>query len=169
MRTNPGSVPDGTGGNKRIWWWCYTPEPVTSVPCLTTSFQAGRQLSFNLGEIFPNLSYRIVASLERGDLNALYEAQERHASGVLGDNATKEFVLRHVFQIAPELVETPSDLLRVLLRRHYRKQRIPFLLEEHFVQVVCRQEGFKEWPLEAIIPDREAFFSFLQERWPIFS
>ncbi len=130
--------------------------------------QAGRRLSFNLGEIFPNLSYPVVAALDRGDLDALYQTQERHAPGVLGDNATKEFVLRHVFQIAPEHVSTPSDLLRVLLRRHYRKQRIPPLLDKHLVQVLRRLDGFKEWPLEAIIPDREVFFSFLQERWPIF-
>ncbi len=130
--------------------------------------QAGRRLSFNLGEIFPNLSYPIVTALDRGDLDALYEAQKRHAPGVLGDNATKEFVLRHVFEIAPELIRKPSDLLRALLRRHYREQRIPGLLDERFVQVLRQQSGFDEWPLETIIPDREAFFAFLQERWPIF-
>lgn len=63
--------------------------------------QAGRKLSFNLGDIFPNLSYPVVTALDRGDLDALYEAQKRHAPGPLGDNATKEFVLRHVFEIAP--------------------------------------------------------------------
>ena len=130
--------------------------------------QAGRQLSFNLGEIFPNLSYPIVTALESGDLDALYEAQKRHGPGVLGDNATKEFVLRHVFEIAPELIRKPSDLLRALLRRHYREQRVPVLLDERFVQVLRQQGGFEDWPLETIIPDREAFFTFLQERWPIF-
>ena len=130
--------------------------------------QASRRLSFNLGEIFPNLSYPIVTALDRGDLDALYEAQKRHAPDVLGDNATKEFVLRHVFEIAPELIRKPSDLLHVLLRRHYREQRIPSLLDERFVQVLRQQHGFEDWPLETIIPDREAFFTFLQERWPIF-
>jgi hypothetical protein len=130
--------------------------------------QAGRKLSFNLGEIFPKLSYPIVTALDRGDLDALYEAQKRHAPGVLGDNATKEFVLRHVFEIAPELIRKPSDLLRALLRRHYREQRIPALLDERFVQVLRQQGDFEEWPLETIIPDREAFFAFLQERWPVF-
>ena len=76
--------------------------------------QAGRRLSFNLGDIFPNLSYPVVEGLDRGDLDALYDAQKRHAPGQLGDNATKEFVLRHVFEIAPELIKQPSDLLRVL-------------------------------------------------------
>ncbi|ABW66244.1 BREX-3 system phosphatase PglZ [Desulfosudis oleivorans] len=109
-----------------------------------------------------------MTALDRGDLDALYEAQKRHAPGVLGDNATKEFVLRHVFEIAPELIRKPSDLLRALLRRHYREQRIPALLDERFVQVLRQQGDFEEWPLETIIPDREAFFAFLQERWPVF-
>jgi len=130
--------------------------------------QAGRRLSFNLGDIFPNLSYPVVTALDRGDLDALYEAQKRHAPGQLGDNATKEFVLRHVFEIAPELVKQPSDLLRVLLRRHYRGQRIPTDLDERFIQLLRQNNVFDDWPLETLVSDREAFFAFLQERWPIF-
>lgn len=130
--------------------------------------QAGRRLSFNLGDIFPNLSYPVVTALDRGDLDALYEAQKRHAPGQLGDNATKEFVLRHVFEIAPELVKQPSDLLRVLLRRHYRGQRIPADLDGRFIQLLRQSNVFEHWPLETLVADREAFFAFLQERWPIF-
>lgn len=130
--------------------------------------QAGRRLSFNLGDIFPNLSYPVVTALDRGDLDALYEAQKRHAPGQLGDNATKEFVLRHVFQIAPELVKQPSDLLRVLLRRHYRGQRIPADLDGRFIQLLRQNNVFDDWLLETLVADREAFFAFLQERWPIF-
>jgi hypothetical protein len=130
--------------------------------------QAGRKLSFNLGQIFPTLSYRVVTALDRGDLDALYEAQARHAPGSLGDNATKEFILRHVFEIAPELIKQPSELLRVLLRRHYRGQRIPSILAERLIQLLRQNSTFNSWPLEIIIPDRELFFSFLQERWPHF-
>lgn len=130
--------------------------------------QAGRKLSFNLGDIFPNLSYPVVSALDRGDFDALYEAQRRHAPGQLGDNATKEFVLRHVFDIAPELIKQPSDLLRVLLRRHYRGQRIPAELDNRFIQLLRQSSAFDDWPLETLVSDREAFFAFLQERWPIF-
>jgi hypothetical protein len=130
--------------------------------------QAGRVLSFNLGEIFPNLSYPVVESLDRSDLDALYRAQLQYKPDNLGDNATKDFVLRHVFGIAPELINQPSDLLRVLLRLHYKGQRIPSIIDERFIQIVRQNKSFNDWPLEQIIPDREAFFSFLQERWPIF-
>lgn len=130
--------------------------------------QAGRKLSFNLGDIFPNLSYPVVVALDRGDLDALYEASVRHAPGQLGENATKEFVLRHVFEVAPELIKQPSDLLRVLLRRHYHGQHFPKTLDERFIQLLRQSAHFDEWPLEKLVADREAFFTFLQERWPIF-
>ena len=130
--------------------------------------QAGRRLSFNLSDIFPNLSYSVVTALDRGDLDALYEAQKKYTPGPLGDNSTKEFILRHVFEIAPEMVKHSSDLLRVLLRRHYRGQRIPAEIDKRFVELLCQNDIFNDWPLEALVSDREAFFAFLQERWPIF-
>lgn len=130
--------------------------------------QAGRKLSFNLGDLFPDLSYPVVDALDRGDLDVLYRAQHLHNPGKLGDNATKDFVLRHAFEIAPELINKASDLLRVLLRRHYRGQRIPKILNDRFIQVLRQKDLFNDWPLETIVQDREAFFAFLQERWPIF-
>ena len=130
--------------------------------------QAGRRLSFNLGDLFPNLSYPVVAALDAQDLDALFRAQIQHTPGNIGDNATKEFALRHVFKIAPELIKQPSDLLRVLLRRHYRGQRIPAILDQRFIQVLRQNGLFEKWPLDKIISDREAFFTFMQERWPAF-
>lgn len=129
---------------------------------------AGRQLSFHLGDVFPNLSYPVVTSVNRSDLDALYEAQCKYAPGPLGDNATKEFVLRHVFEIAPELIKQPTDLLRVLLRLHYLGRRLPDALSERLTQLLRQNGTLTDWPLETLIPDREAFFAFLQERWPIF-
>jgi hypothetical protein len=130
--------------------------------------QVGRRLAFSLSELFPNLSYPVVAELDRGDFDALYRAQRRHNSGKLGDNATKDFILQHLFEMTPQLMQQSSDLLRCLLRRHYHGQHIPPLLDERFIIVVRRNRAFVDWPLESIVPDRQAFFTFLQERWPIF-
>jgi hypothetical protein len=121
--------------------------------------QAGRKLRFSLGDIFPNLSYPVIAALDRSDLDAVYEAQVRHAPGKLGDNATKEFVLRHVFGIAPELIKQPSDLLRVLLRCHSTEERIPRELETRLIQLLWQNSEFADWPLETLVTDREAFFT----------
>ncbi len=130
--------------------------------------QTGRKLSFSLSDLFPNLSYSVVAALDRTYLDELFDAQLKYCPGQLGDNATKDFVLRHVFEIAPELIKESKDLLRVLLRRHYIGQRIPSILDERFIQVLRQNSMFEDWPLEDIIPKAKAFFEFLQERWPVF-
>lgn len=130
--------------------------------------QAGRSLSFSLGDIFRNLSYPVVASLDPSSLDALFDAQQRHAPSPLGDNATKDFILRHVFGVAPEMVKEASDLLRLLLRRHHQGLRIPSVLDERLIELLRQDETFGSWPLESILPDRSAFFAFLQERWPVF-
>ena len=130
--------------------------------------QAGRRLTFNLGDLFPRLSYPVVAALDRSDIDVLYRAQQRHQPGRLGDDATKDFVLTHVFDITPSLIGHPAELLRVLLRRHYRRQRLPSLIDERLTRVLEHNRAFDGWPLETIIPNREAFWAFLQRRWPRF-
>lgn len=130
--------------------------------------QAGRKLSFNLGDLFPAFSYAVIEKLDRSLLDVLFEAQRKSPPDRMGDNATKDFILRHVFGIAAELITNEVELLRVLLRLHYKKMQIPYTLAERFIQVLKSHGGFKTWPLDEIVPDDEAFFAFLQERWPIF-
>ncbi len=131
-------------------------------------FDSSHHLSFGLAELFPNLNYSVIASLENEDLDAVYKAQEEYAPKNLGRNGTIEFLLRHVFQVAPELISSSSDLLRMLLRRHYKEQRIPAMLDKRLIQLLQKQELFSDWPLKLIVPDSIAFFTFLQERWPVF-
>jgi hypothetical protein len=125
-------------------------------------------VSLSLTDFFPKLSYPVISALQPEYLDTLYEAQERFNPGVLGDNATKDFVLRHIFEIAAELVRSDADLLRVLLRRHYCSQAIPALFIDRLVRVLRGTHFFDEWPLDLLFTNRSVFFSFLQERWPIF-
>ena len=130
--------------------------------------QAGRELSFNLGDIFPNLSYPIIEKLDRSLLDPLYDAQQKSSPDCMGDNATKDFILRHVFRIAAELITEDVDLLRVLLRLHYGRIRLPSILAARLVQVLESHGSFDTWPLSEIISDDAAFFVFLRERWSRF-
>jgi hypothetical protein len=127
-----------------------------------------RQLSFSIGELFPSLSYPVVASIDKCDLDTLFKAQEEHTPGTLADSGTKDFILRHVFGIAPEVIREDSDLLRVLLRRHYQGLRMPKNIDDYFVKILKNKKIFDDWQLEKIVPDKEAFLAFLQERWAPF-
>lgn len=130
--------------------------------------EKGRALSFNLGDIFPGLSYPVVNALNRSDLEPLFLSLQQYSPGQLGVNASKDFILMHIFEVAPELIKQPSDLLRMLIRRHYKGQRVPSLFDERLVILLRKNKSFDEWPLVTLLGDREAFFAFLQERWPVF-
>ena len=57
----------------------------------------GRRLSFDLGLLFPNLSYPVLEKIDRSLLDTLFDAQQNYSPGCIGDNATKDFILSHVF------------------------------------------------------------------------
>lgn len=127
-----------------------------------------RQLSFSLSDFFSHFSYPVLTALDPQYLDLLYEAHERFSPGTLGENATKDFILRHVYGIAAELIKSEADLLRTLLRRHYRPQTIPALFLNRLVDTLRQNGKFRGWPLEVLVRDRLQFFAFLQERWPRF-
>ncbi len=68
--------------------------------------QAGRMLAFNIGDLFPNMSYPVVEKLDSSLLDSLFDAQKKTSPDRMGDNATKDFILRHVFGVAAELIST---------------------------------------------------------------
>ena len=130
--------------------------------------QAGRKLSFNLGDLFSNLSYPVIEELDRSMLDALFDAQQKTSSDRMGDNATKDFILRHVYGIPMDMISDDIKLLRTLLRLHYSKTKMPKIFSERLVQILRENTTFQAWDLKEIVPNEEAFFAFLQERWPIF-
>lgn len=128
----------------------------------------GRVLPFSLVDVFPCLDPTVVAGLEAQHLEALAEAVAKVNPDKIGTNATRDFVLRHVFDVAPELIRQPADLLRVLLRRHYCARVLPESFDDRFIELLHDNPIWHAWPLERIVPSREAFLAFLAERWPHF-
>ena len=130
--------------------------------------KSGRKLLFSLGDILPNFSYPVIECLDRMHLDSLYSAQSRYAPDRMGDNATMDFILRHVFGIAAELITNEVELLRNLLRCHYNRIEIPELLSERLLLVLKQNSIFKNWPMNSILINTEQFYEFLQERWPLY-
>src|SRR5258708_7820364 len=73
-----------------------------------------RLLSFSLGELFPSLAPHVLSELDRGDLDAVAAAQCIFKPEPLGENATRDFLLRNVFRLDPAQIQTDAELLRAL-------------------------------------------------------
>lgn len=127
-----------------------------------------REFSFSLPSLFPSLDPNVLSELEPSQFDALNEALQRLSPGQLGANATQDFLLNHLYEVVPGQIRQPTDLLRLLLRRHLRQQQLPALLDQRLLEQLCLQKQWRAWPLERLLTNRAAFFSFLQERWPLF-
>ena len=83
--------------------------------------QKGRKVSLSLADLFPKLSYSVVRQMDSRHHEALFQAHNKYAKHTLGDGATKEFILTHVFNISPQLLNRPEDFWGEVLRLHYRE------------------------------------------------
>jgi len=130
--------------------------------------QNGKTLRFSLGDLFPHFSYRVLSELDRSLLDKLFAAQHRFKPESMGENLSKDFILRHVYRIAPEMIDSIADLLSVLLKLHYGHVQLSKLLAERWVRLLSDTPVFDGWDLLTLISDEQAFYGFLQERWPLF-
>jgi PglZ domain len=127
-----------------------------------------RILSFSLADLFPSLAPHVLSELDRTDLDAVSAAQQLFKPEPLGENATRDFLLRNVFWLDPAQIQSDAELLRALLRRHYSSKVIPKTLDERLIHLLRLSGRWQDWPLDHIVPSRASFLEFLQERWPIF-
>jgi PglZ domain len=127
-----------------------------------------RLLSFSLAELFPSLAPHVLSELDRGELDAVSAAQQLFKPEPMGENATRDFLLRNVFRFDPAQILSDADLLRALLRRHYSGKIVPKSLDERLVHLLRSTGRWHDWPLDQLLSSRASFLEFLQERWPIF-
>jgi hypothetical protein len=127
-----------------------------------------RLLSFSLAELFPSLAPHVLSELDRGDLDAVSAAQQLFKPEPMGENATRDFLLRNVFRFDPAQIQSDAELLRSLLRRHYSGKIVPKSMDERLIHLLRSTGRWHDWPLDQILPSRASFLEFLQERWPIF-
>jgi len=144
---------------------------ILHLPCMNVGelpwdyLRQARKLSLSLAELFPKLSYAVVRQLGSEMLPSLFEAQARHAHQSLGEAATKEFVLTHIFRISPHLITRPEDFWRELLRLHYREAALPPMLAQHVGQVIGEHDAFKGIPIADLFAHKSMTLRVVQEAW----
>lgn len=124
-----------------------------------------KTICFQLSDFFPRLDPVALRALRGPELDKLYVALEQHPTGPLGDQHTRDYVLRHVFGFAPELITTEAALLHFLLDWHFRRVSINPPLRGRLLEHLQPQSFAVGWPLGRLLDSREEFLSFLQERW----
>lgn len=124
-----------------------------------------RIVPLSLANLFFKLSVGVIRQIGAEHLEALFEAQSRHAAQALGEAATKEFVLTHIFRLGPHLLSRPEDLWRELLRLHYREAGLPSVLAAHVAQILGEQDAFKGLPIAELFASKSTMLRLVQDAW----
>ncbi|MEF8730983.1 MAG: BREX-3 system phosphatase PglZ [Candidatus Accumulibacter meliphilus] len=124
-----------------------------------------RRVSLSLADLFPKLSYSVVRQIGTEHHEGMFAAQAKHAPQALGESATKEFLLTHIFKISPHLISRPEDLWRELLRLHYRDSPMPAVLAAHMAHVLGEHAEFKGLPIGELFGSKSASLRVIQDAW----
>jgi len=128
-------------------------------------WQTAQRLEISLVNLFPHLNVTLIATLTPTDLGELYHVQQLTPPPPSGYTQSCDYLLRHLYHLTLESIQTPIDLLRLLLQRHHRNQQLPPALDERLIKLLQNNPTFKAWPLTEIIPQRQPFFRYLQQEW----
>lgn len=124
-----------------------------------------RSVHLSLANLFPRLSYSVVRQISAEHHETLFAAQSKHASQAMGESATKDFVLTHIFKISPHLISRPEDLWHILLKLHYRESGLPLVLADHVAHVLFDNSSFNGLPISGLFASKSALLRFVQDAW----
>lgn len=128
----------------------------------------GRRVSLSLADLFPKLSYGVVRQIGSEHLEALFDAQLKHAAQTLGEAGTKDFILTHIFGVSPYLISRPEALWRELLRLHFSDKVLPPVLARHVASVLDGHGPFKDLRLNELFSSKGYFLRVVQDSWDQF-
>ncbi|SEQ97352.1 BREX-3 system phosphatase PglZ [Thalassovita taeanensis] len=126
--------------------------------------RSARTLNLSLADLFPKLSYGVVRQIDSEHHEALFQACKKHAAQPLGEGATKDFILTHIFRLSPYLLNRPEDFWREVLRLHYRGTGLPELLAQH-VATVLRDTPLGTLPIVELLSSKTDMVRAVQDAW----
>lgn len=127
-----------------------------------------KRRSFNLVEICPEIDSFALCQIPPASFQTVIDAISLYRPGKLTPLASTDFVLRHVYKIAPEIIQSNVDVVRLLIRKHYIGIEMPALFEERLICLLSFNRSLRDWNFSALVPHKSLFFSFLQEQWQLF-
>lgn len=129
--------------------------------------QIGQRINLRMSSLFPTLSTPIVKQLESQSLDALFAVYEQH-QGSLTNAETCDYLLRKVFKVPYDMVETEPELLQLVFSKHYKEIQYPDVLDQFLIEFLKQKTKLNALPLELLIKSPRFFYDYLQKEWPLF-
>jgi hypothetical protein len=127
-----------------------------------------QNVNFHINEIIPELESETLRSLSPIYFQPIKEAISHYRPGKLGRIASLDFLLRHIYKIAPEIIQSEVDLVRLLIQKHYLSGDMPEIIEQRLIALLKLNSAFSGWDFDRLLPNKAEFFEFLQVQWELY-
>ncbi|MEV5114453.1 BREX-3 system phosphatase PglZ [Peribacillus frigoritolerans] len=128
--------------------------------------QKGFSLSIQIGSIFPKFSAPILRSMNREDFDALFAVHAQY-QGSSSDKETLEYIVKQLYKIPYEMIDSEVELYKLLLSLHYRQKEVSITVQKFLIGQFEKVPAFKPLRLEELISSSAFFYSFIEEQWAI--
>jgi hypothetical protein len=129
---------------------------------------SAKYADFHINEIINELDVNVLRLVSPDKYQFIIDAIASYRPSKLGKTDSLDFILRHLYKIAPEIIQTEVDLVRLLIRKHYLSADMPEDVEDRLITLLKLNRAFNQWDFDLLLPNKPAFFSFLQEQWQLY-
>ena len=125
----------------------------------------GRVVRLSLADLFPKLAYSAVQQVEPEHFAELFYAHQTELQSARGESESKDFILEHVYQLAPRSILSPVDFWRELLRMHFANRSLPPLFAQHAASIIQGKGLFADFPVATWLTSKSALLRVVQDAW----
>lgn len=124
----------------------------------------GQVITFSVNDLFPGMNSSVIRQLSARDFDELYPVYETFR-GSDSPRETLSFLLRHVYKIPYDLIDTEADVYQWLLSLHARYDSLPFVVEKFLIQRLEEKIKLHDLPIREWVRSSKAFYNHLQGEW----
>jgi hypothetical protein len=126
-------------------------------------YQPAYRLSLSLHQYFPNLAYPVLQTLNPDQVEKLAACPP--PAETLSRQKTIDYLLREVFDADPATLSQPYALIAWLSDYHQNQSLLPDLLGSNLVERLKRYPVYRDWDIDALMRESQAFSDFVQQQW----
>jgi len=128
-------------------------------------YQVAYRINLSLHQFFPNLAYPVLQMLSPDQIESL-ESRPQPVQP-LSRQKTINYLLQEVFNADPGSLSQPYLLIAWLNDYHRLQSPLPELLRASLVERLKEFPEYREWNIDLLIRDAQAFQVFIQNQWQL--
>lgn len=127
---------------------------------------ACNRIVLSLADLFPNLYSLSVKQLEKQAYDTMLIAiEDESIDSPMNERQTNLFLLRALYRIHGNELQTDVDLFKLFLRIHYMRNRVPLFLSRFLENYVFLKQTAMGWGIEKLLNEPQEFWSYVQSVW----